>query len=999
MSLLSKPRNNQPDDINSQKLYMTPQQPRHSEKQSAVSVFSNSSQRLFAPTRSSNLAENAASRNLDSNSLRLSGFRFGTTTSRTESRSPSFQDSPSSYDTKGGFTARRPNVEIKKEDHDVDGEKQFTLLGKQPAQKFPADYRHSPLKTTTEEIGSRSSLGLLESDMTEEDLIISKMASNHRQAKIELAKLREQNAELESQLTIKTKLMADLARQHAELSRQASDVSHQNSELSRRNAQLKSTTKEAIDKANRSCVELRDSYEALRIQSQASSTLVNDARKTMESLEELRDAARTGLQVIEVFLDDAGHLPNFGETRTVVNELQAELTRTQQVADILRDKLQNMGSELVDARARITELEEHFGTDRKLIASTTSDLQRTSERVADMAEYLKLQKHETIDALSKLAQAEDQLAHGQSRSQECEAVIHSMRQEMESMRQEISEFEEAMNDRKTQTRILQNTVTFQEQHLKDLEGRLQKAEAESMQAHNRAHDLEARLEVSKDLEKTLVQQNARLTSEGESTKERLQISEAQLKDTRNLERESSGQSARLVSERYTLLDKLKAADTQLADAKREEESYRERSFKHSSRDRILTSANRFAETRTSLKVLQERFDDQSVTLRLTKESVGDVQDRLHSANNTILTLNESLSESNNRANILEERERSLQHMLDGANVTTAAERDLVSSLRKELLECQIDLSRHKGIQRATEQIAEQRVRDAERRIQELNSKTDSQRGELGEKQQVISELTQRLAVAETPSDQHEQELLLLKTRVHDLEQSETQLLRRATSITDRYEHNDLNDNEWMLVQNLAQKAREVFERELVEKNNDIRRRDNLIKQHEARIMQLEASLARRIREVPQVGSSRDDKQDETFWNVPPSGHGNQQISGVHEATNHSVIKEPRHADRPPLETLVNGDSDIGEFENEKDHATRHVKRTISLDDEESARPARRPKNSKHPEMEKTTDKVGVFSDRSSLHLESVSGPRSIQEEDDDEQTTKSVVGKHGLDWF
>ncbi|KAG1738527.1 hypothetical protein EDB19DRAFT_1909276 [Suillus lakei] len=971
---------------------MTPQ-PGHTEKQSVVSAFSNSSQRPFAPTRSSNLAENTASRNLVDSSLHLPGFKFSTTTSRVESHSPSSQHSSSFYDTNGGFSARRPNVEIKKEDHDIDGHKQFTMLGKQPSQHYPADYRYSPLKTTTEEIGSRSSLAVLESDMTEEDLIITKMTSNHRQAKVELAKLREHNAELESQLSIKTKLVADLSRQNTELSRQASDASHQNSELSRRITQLKLTTKEAIDKANRSCVELRDSYEALRIQFQASSTLVNDARKTMESLEELRDAARTGLQV---FLDDTGHLPNVGETRTVVTELQAELTRTQQVADLLREKLQNMGSELIDTRARVTELEEHFGNDRKLIASTTSDLERTSERVADMAEYLKLQKHETIDALSKLAQAEDRLAHCQSRLQEREAMVHSMRQEMESMRQEISEFEEAMNDRKAQTRILQNTVTFQEQHMKDLEGRLQKAEAELVHAHNRSHDLESRLEVSKDLEKTLVQQNARLTSEGESIRERLQMTEAGLADIRNLERELSTQSARLVSERDTLLDKLKIAYAQVADAKQEEESYRER----------------FAETRTSLKVslasfrlfiftfaqvLQERFDDQSVTLRLTKESVGEVQDRLQSTNDTILALNENLAESNNRTSVVEERERSLQRRLDEANVATVTERDLVSSLRKELLDCQIDLSRQQGIQRATEQMAEQRVRDGERRIQELNSKTDSQRGELGEKQQVISELTQRLAIAETPSDQHEQELLVLKTRVRDLEQSEKQLLQRATNITVRHEQNDLNDNEWMLVESLAQKAREVFERELVEKNNDIRRRDNLIKQHEARIMQLEASLARRIREVPQVGSSRDDKQDETFWNEPPSGHGDQQNSGVHEATNHSVVKEPRRADRIPLETLANGDSDIGESEDEKDLATRQVKRTISLDEEESTRPVRRPKISKYPEMEKTTDKVGVFSHRLSSRLELVSGPRSIKEED--KQETKSVVSRDGLHCF
>lgn len=32
---------------------------------------------------------------------------------------------------------------------------------------------------------------------------------------------------------------------------------------------------------------------------------------------------------MKVFLDDTGHLPNIGQTRTVVNELQAELTRSE----------------------------------------------------------------------------------------------------------------------------------------------------------------------------------------------------------------------------------------------------------------------------------------------------------------------------------------------------------------------------------------------------------------------------------------------------------------------------------------------------------------------------------------------------------------------------------------------------------------------------------------------------------------------------------------------
>lgn len=40
---------------------------------------------------------------------------------------------------------------------------------------------------------------------------------------------------------------------------------------------------------------------------------------------------------------------------------------------------------------------------------------RPAERVADMAEYLKAQKSEVIDAIGKLAHAEDRLAYDQSR--------------------------------------------------------------------------------------------------------------------------------------------------------------------------------------------------------------------------------------------------------------------------------------------------------------------------------------------------------------------------------------------------------------------------------------------------------------------------------------------------------------------------------------------------------------------------------------------------------
>jgi chromosome segregation ATPase len=105
------------------------------------------------------------------------------------------------------------------------------------------------------------------------------------------------------------------------------------------------------------------------------------------------------------------------------------------------------------------------------------------------------------------------------------------------------------------------------------------------------HDLEARIEVSKDLEKKLTQQNTRLTSEADSIRERIQTADARLTDIQKEAMALSAQSARLVLERDVLLDKLETAGVQIADAKQEEERCRERSYEHSPNIPALTGHN------------------------------------------------------------------------------------------------------------------------------------------------------------------------------------------------------------------------------------------------------------------------------------------------------------------------------------------------------------------------------------------------------------------------
>ncbi|KAG1788619.1 uncharacterized protein HD556DRAFT_1311881 [Suillus plorans] len=375
----------------------------------------------------------------------------------------------------------------------------------------------------------------------------------------------------------------------------------------------------------------------------------------------------------------------------------------------------------------------------ELRAKITENLQQISESISDMFQDQELQKHETIDALSKLAQTMERL-------EEREAIINSTLREMESMRQEHG----------SQDVKIQNMI--------------------------------------------------------------------------------------LTSERDTLLDGLESTRSQLTDAKRAEESYREK----------------FADTKTSLKVLQARFDTQCIALELAEKSVSEARvifrflcrfvlslpilwEPPHS---TILTPKKIYNESISHVNVLEERERSLQRGLDEANSATAAERDFVCSLQKKLSDCQKDLPQLQDIQRVVEQIAEQRPHDTELQIQELKREIGSQHGELCDKDEVILKLTQ------TTLDQ------------------DPQLLQRSMNITVCHKQRDLNDDEWTLVKSLAEEATKVFGCTIAEKDNNIRIRNDLIETLQARVRGLEASLANRIGASPS-GSSRDSKQDESPCNDPP----------------------------------------------------------------------------------------------------------------------------------
>lgn len=78
---------------------------------------------------------------------------------------------------------------------------------------------------------------------------------------------------------------------------------------------------------------------------------------------------------------------SFRRVRWVVSNRQVIPTvvfAAQQVADLLRDKLHTMGTELAEARARILELEELTTADRNRSESTALKIHQSGKRVSPL---------------------------------------------------------------------------------------------------------------------------------------------------------------------------------------------------------------------------------------------------------------------------------------------------------------------------------------------------------------------------------------------------------------------------------------------------------------------------------------------------------------------------------------------------------------------------------------------------------------------------------------
>ncbi|VDC07320.1 unnamed protein product [Peniophora sp. CBMAI 1063] len=243
--------------------------------------------------------------------------------------------------------------------------------------------------------------------------------------------------------------------------------------------------------------------------------------------------------------------------------------------------------------------------------------------------------------------------------------------------------------------------------------------------------------------------------------------------------------------------------------------------------------------------IQQRFDDQAATLKLLRDAQADLQERL-------------ADEQKRHAVALGKAEG--QYTKETAVLVERA--DKLSSALEE---------RKAEVTRLAEELAVARI-DADDRVSTVREAAENQAADVQEKLLAASEARGHAlhtaeaaqaqlhkAQAELAAVRHERgdvagtlevaraECAALRKAIEDLQAEKTVLVEQRRTMHVRYKSNDLGEEEKAFVGTLLEECQASHEKRLAEKQNELRRRANIVTTLETKVKDLEQSFAQSVK--------------------------------------------------------------------------------------------------------------------------------------------------------
>ncbi|KAI0796712.1 hypothetical protein C8Q75DRAFT_862536 [Abortiporus biennis] len=609
----------------------------------------------------------------------------------------------------------------------------------------------------------------------------------------------------------------------------------------KRISSVKDVARKTLDSSSKSLEDMRIILNSLKSQSVESFEVAARSKSILPELAEMRVTIGDTMKNAESLFNDDGQFYQTSEVKAVVDELRTECMNSQQVTDLLRDKLQNIGSELIDAKARVSELELAQSVDKETLRICSSNLTQAVQSVTELSVQCNKQRNEIndnlvayVDLRSQLNISDDKVKHLQTALKTKETQMVSLQnadQENMKLKTLLEERDKqlvSMDALKKQLQTTMNDLHGQSNKINSLEVALQfkdeKIAIFSTQLEQKEESLSAYVREVSDLRENLATKSEEYSS---------------------LKSEYSH-----VSEEKTKLEaRLENLEQYLEDKKNEVES----------------GIQKLHQANVEFKVLEERFEDQSVTLRITKEANGDLQDRLiESEARFARDLAIATAKLNSDNALFKEKEVYYTTQMNTAEVTISELRQEIASL-KDKHDTELE-SRDNGyldkLQREVE-----RVNHVQEQLSAVKLDLASSERRLQESNARIEDLETKLRQAQDDQKPHRQELNEMKDVLKGLKKKNEDLMDRAMCIEKRYKAGDLNEQEKVFINDLIQTSQSIHEQELVAKGNELRRRDNTIIELRSRINLLESSLSKHLKTQAQAKAQADNRSliDPATW--------------------------------------------------------------------------------------------------------------------------------------
>lgn len=228
------------------------------------------------------------------------------------------------------------------------------------------------------------------------------------------------------------------------------------------------------------------------------------------------------MKLVESHLDETGrYLHKSAETRDLISELQQDRNSSQQVNDILREKLHSLSAQLVESKQKIAELELRQFEEGVRWSRRGETWQNLQCRIEEPADKLAKRESEAFEGLIESADLSTALNEAIEKANILQVTLGAKEQELAALKKEainvesakVKELDAALRDLSVKLANSDATVHEQETQMSILNDRMRSLTMKEV-AQIESND-DSRRTISK-LEMTI--QEAKFACSAESTK-------------------------------------------------------------------------------------------------------------------------------------------------------------------------------------------------------------------------------------------------------------------------------------------------------------------------------------------------------------------------------------------------------------------------------------------------------------------------------------------------